>query len=88
MKMVVIHVHEHIFNSECQNPRQNLFRTITEDSKAKKRHSWILLDRPPPIRPGGQAIWSDCLITIPIPALLTLAGGGGGAIRKGGGFSS
>jgi hypothetical protein len=53
-----------------------------KDSKAHVLSFWVLLDRPPPLRPGIQAIQSAGLITIP-PLHQRL--GEGGCQQKGGG---
>jgi hypothetical protein len=63
-----------------------ILRTVIDESKLKNRSSCVLLDHPLPMRPGRQAIWSDCLTTISIP--YHVPGGRGVATEKGrGGFS-
>jgi hypothetical protein len=62
-----------------------LFRTVNEKSKLTNRRSWVSLGHPPSMRPGRQAVWSDCLFTIAIPYHVPW---GEGCHRKGrGGFS-
>jgi hypothetical protein len=94
---VMIHVFEHLFKTQCQVLGKPtawlLLRTYTEDFKAQIRCSGVLLDHPLPMRSGEQAIWSDCLITIPtsyqckgggvrLPAEGLEGGGGGSQVQK------
>jgi hypothetical protein len=78
--------------SECQNkPKAKLtawllIRTVTEESKAENRCSWVLLDRPLPTRPGRKVIRSDCP-SFPYPITfwgggLPTEGGGGSQVQK------
>jgi hypothetical protein len=51
-------------------------RTVTEESKLTNKLSKVSFDRPPPTRPGRQAIWSNCIITVSLPYNVPWGGGG------------
>jgi hypothetical protein len=72
---------EYLAKIECKVPDKTtarlLLRTTTETSKARNRHSWVLLDSPPPMGPGKKAIRSN------FHTLQTVKGGGY-ANRRGG----
>jgi hypothetical protein len=59
------------------------FRTVTEESKLTNRHSKASFDRPPPTRPGRQAIRANCHITVSVPYNVPWGGGGRGMPQKG-----
>ncbi len=63
---------EHLFTKANANPIQAktvcLAEQLLKNQSSKHGSFWVSLDRPPPTRPGRQAIRrSNCFITIPIP---------------------
>ncbi len=74
--------------SKCHpNSAWLLLRTVTEESEAQNRHSWVSLDRSPPTWPGRLAIWSDLFVTISVPYHIPRGGGGGLPQKRGRGVS-
>ena len=61
---------------------------LLKNQSSKHRRSRVSPDRPSPMWPGRQAMWSDCLNTISIPYHVPQEGRGFHRKGKCGGFSS